>query len=95
MTTTRRRRPDPTRYELRVDGHLHERWVRWFEGFAIGHDDDGTTTLSGPVADQAALHGLLNKVRDLGMTLLSVSVVEDRPGAAPQSTTPPERGRRP
>ena len=67
---------EPVRYELRVAEHLHERWAGWFEGFALAHDGDGTTTLSGPVADQAALHGVLQRVRDLGITLLSVRVVD-------------------
>ncbi len=77
MTGTPAGHREPVRYELRVAEHLHKRWAGWFEGFALDHDGDGTTTLSGPVADQAALHGLLRKVRDLGMTLLSVRVVDE------------------
>jgi hypothetical protein len=61
-----------TRYELRVAGHLDERWSAWFEGWAVSREGDGTTTLRGDVADQAALHGLLGRIRDLGATLLSV-----------------------
>ena len=63
-------------YELRVDGHLDQHWSTWFGGLTLTHDDDGTTTLRGPVADQAELHGLLAKVRDLGATLLSVRTID-------------------
>ena len=59
------------RYEIRVQGVLDQRWTAWFEGLAIG-SDDGQTVISGPVADQAALHGLLNQVCDLGLVLISV-----------------------
>lgn len=63
-------------YEIRLKGHLELRWVKWFEGMAITLDDNGDTLLSGPVADQAALHGLLKKVRDVGLPLLSVNSIE-------------------
>ena len=66
-------------YEIRLKGHLEARWVKWFDGLAITLDENGNTLLSGPVADQAALHGLLKKVRDLGMPLVSVSPVEPGP----------------
>jgi len=59
-------------YELRIQGHLDEYWSAWFGGLAVIHEADGTTTLRGAVADQAELHGLLAKVRDLGATLISV-----------------------
>jgi len=62
-------------YEIRLKGHLGCRWSDWFDGFAIHHQEDGTTLLTGAVTDQAALHGLLMKVRDLGLTLLSVNQV--------------------
>ena len=62
----------PTHYEIRIKGHLDERWADWFEGMAFTHEGDGTTTLTGPLPDQAALHGLLNGIRDLGLPLLSV-----------------------
>ena len=63
-------------YEIRLKGHLEDRWVKWFDGLAITLDENGNTLLSGPVADQAALHGLLKKVRDLGMPLVSVIQVQ-------------------
>ena len=62
----------PDRYEICVKGHLDQRWSDWFEGFAIALKDNGETLLSGPVVDQAALYGLLIKVRDLGLPLVSV-----------------------
>ena len=63
------------RYEIRVKGHLEPRWAAWFEGLRLTRERDGTTLLSGPVVDQAALHGLLRKVRDLGLPLVSVTRV--------------------
>ncbi len=66
-------------YEIRLKGHLEARWVKWFDGLAITLDENGNTLLSGPVVDQAALHGLLKKVRDLGMPLVSVIQVEPGP----------------
>jgi hypothetical protein len=59
-------------YQIRIMGHLGSEWSDWFEGLSITLQDNGETLLSGPVADQAALHGLLRKVRDLGLPLLSV-----------------------
>ena len=66
----------PSAYRLRVDGHLDPHWSPWFGDLRVSHDGDGTTTLAGPVADQAQLHGLLSNIRDLGVTLLSVEVVD-------------------
>jgi hypothetical protein len=63
-------------YQIRIKGHLESRWTDRFEGMTITLEENGETLLSGPVADQAALHGLLKKVRDLGMPLVSVSPVE-------------------
>jgi hypothetical protein len=60
-------------YELRLQGQLDRRWSEWFEGFTLANQSDGTTTLTGPVTDQAALHGLLRRVGDLGVTLISVN----------------------
>lgn len=69
-------------YEIRIKGHLNNRWTGLFEGLTITLEDNGDTLLSGPVIDQAALHGLLKKVRDLGMPLVSVSPVKSRPADA-------------
>ena len=62
----------PAEYQIRIKGHLDRRWTEWFEGLAITPEENGDTLLTGPVADQAALYGLLKKVRDLGMPLVSV-----------------------
>jgi hypothetical protein len=62
----------PGRYEIRIKGHLHERWADWLEGMAFEADADGTTKLIGPLADQAALHGVLSRLRDLGLPIISV-----------------------
>jgi hypothetical protein len=71
-----RKTHEPGRYEIRIKGHLENRWADWFEGLTITALDNGETLLTGPVIDQAALHGLLKKVRDLGLPLLSVMHVE-------------------
>lgn len=60
-------------YEIRIQGRLDDRWSTWLDDIDLSHTDDGTTVLRGPVADQAALHGLLHKLRDLGVPLLSVT----------------------
>jgi hypothetical protein len=65
-----------TVYQIRIKGHLGSQWAMWFEGLTITLESGGDTLLSGPVVDQSALHGLLKKVRDLGMTLVSISPVE-------------------
>lgn len=69
------RGPEPTRYRLRLDGHLDGHWSAWFGGLTVAHESDGTTSLTGSVPDQAALHGLLAKVRDLGVVLISVEAI--------------------
>jgi hypothetical protein len=72
----------PGWYEIRIKGHLGVRWAAWFDGLAIAHGSDGTTIIHGPVADQAALYGLLQKTRDLGLPLISVNHVDpDHPEA--------------
>jgi hypothetical protein len=76
-------RYEPESYEIRIKGHLDKRWAAWFEGLSITLEENGDTLLTGPVIDQAALHGLLKKVRDLGMPLVSVSPLEH--GQADQS----------
>jgi hypothetical protein len=69
--------PDsPGRYEIRLKGRLDARWAAWFDGLSLSHESDGTTVLSGPVIDQAALHGLLGRVCDLGLPLISITQVE-------------------
>jgi hypothetical protein len=76
MSNTLNPQPDPGQpmlYQIRIKGHLGEHWADWFEGMAITLEANGETLLTGPVIDQAALHGLLKKVRDLGMPLLSVN----------------------
>ncbi len=60
-------------YSIRIRGYLDERWSAWFEGLAVTHTEDGDTILQGPVADQAALHGLLARIRDLNLTLVAVT----------------------
>jgi len=68
----------PAVYEIRIAGHLPPQWSAWFEGFAVALEPDGTTLLSGPVVDQAALHGLLKKVRDTGLTLIAVNQIHSK-----------------
>ena len=63
-------------YEIRVEGHLGARWTAWFDGLSVTTADDGTTVLRGPVIDQAALHGLLQTLRDVGIPLISLAPVE-------------------
>jgi len=69
----------PMIYQIRIKGHLDSQWTDWFDGLTITLEENGDTLLTGPVIDQAALHGLLKKVRDLGMPLVSVSPVEPSP----------------
>ena len=75
----------PAHYELRIEGHLDEHWSAWFGGLTLIREDDGTTTLRGAVTDQAELHGLLAKIRDLGAPLLSVNTSDaaDQVGGGP------------
>lgn len=66
----------PMVYQIRIKGHLGQQWADWFDGLTITMEDQGDTLLSGPVVDQAALHGLLRKIRDLGLVLLLVKCVQ-------------------
>ncbi len=66
----------PGVYQIRIKGHLGRQWTDWFEGLTITQEDNGETVLTGPVVDQAALYGLLKKVRDMGMSLVSVTQVQ-------------------
>ncbi len=68
-------------YRFRVRGHLDDRWSEWFEGLVIQRQEDGTTVLVGPVVDQAALHGVITRIRDLGLPLLSVKRCVDAHGS--------------
>ena len=70
--------PRPTIYKIRIKGQLDSQWTDWFEGLTITLEDNGDTLITGPVIDQAALHGLLKKVRDLGMPLVSVCPVSSK-----------------
>lgn len=63
-------------YEIRLKGHLDARWAAWFDGLRLTRERDGTTILAGPIVDQSELHGVLQKVRDLGLPLLSVSCID-------------------
>jgi len=67
-------------YEIKIDGHLESHWSEWFDELEVSYDEAGHTLLSGPVADQAALHGLLAKIRDLGLHLVSVTRIEAEDG---------------
>lgn len=78
--------PHPGRYEIRLKGHLETRWAAWFDGLTLTNESDGTTLMQGQVVDQAALHGLLTKLRDIGLPLLSVIEVHPDPQTPP--TTP-------
>ena len=73
----------PRCYELRLQGHLDTRWAAWFDGLSLTHESDGTTVIHGSVVDQAALHGLLGKVRDLGLPLVSVNQVDPKQANGP------------
>jgi hypothetical protein len=82
--------PDSGRYEIRVKGHLESRWAVWFDGMSLTNEADGTTSIHGPVIDQAALHGVLHRLRDTGLPLISVTRLDpDQPHASDEPT--PER----
>jgi hypothetical protein len=78
---------EPRVYEIRLKGHLAARWAERFEGLSFTHARDGTTVISGPVVDQAALYGLLRKVRDLALPLVSVMEVEPGQADVPDGST--------
>ena len=79
---------DPVRYEIRIAGALDGRWATWFDGMTLRADGDGATVIAGPVADQAALHGLLQRVRDLGIPLVSVTAIDSDASPAEGSPDP-------
>ncbi|MBF4764468.1 hypothetical protein ISU07_15145 [Nocardioides islandensis] len=76
---------DAVTYEIRIQGRLGDRWAAWFDGMEIVATDDGTTLIRGRIADQAALHGLIQKVRDLGLPLLSVTRTDTPTPTGPTS----------
>ena len=83
---------DTSGYQVRTQGHISDRWTDWFEGFVLHHEADGTTLIWCPVLDQAALHGLLAKVRDLGLPLISVTRTGPSAGTGlPSTLHSPER----
>jgi hypothetical protein len=79
------------RYEIRLQGHLDARWGAWFDGLTLTKESDGTSVIAGQVVDQAALHGLLQKVRDVGLPLVSVARVEHDLREHPHVPTPDPR----
>jgi len=85
------RQPESGTYEIRLAGHLDKRWASWFDGLRITPQADGTTVLLAQVVDQAALHGLLHKVRDLNLPLISVALVDPDPSRLAQPTPTPCR----
>ena len=85
---------EPERYEIRIKGHLDDKWADWFEGLTITREDNGETLLTGPVVDQAALHGLLRKVRDLGLPLVSVIQVDPKQANVPDVNADTDHTRR-
>ena len=87
-TPTADQQPRSDWYEIRLRGRLAQRWVAWFDGLTLTTDDDGTTTLRGRVVDQAALHGVLQRLGDLGVPLISVAQVPPDP----DPTTRPDPG---
>lgn len=92
MSNDPKQKNDPSQpmiYQIRIDGHLDDQWADWFSGLAIILEEKGDTLLTGPIADQAALFGLLKKVRDLGMPLVSVNRIE--PCKTEMSSTSSER----
>ena len=76
----------PALYEIRLKGHLDDRWAGRFDGLTLTREENGDTLLTGTVVDQAALHGLLRAVRDLGVRLLSVARLQPKPAEAPDSS---------
>lgn len=82
---------DVPQYEIRVQGHLGHRWAAWFDGLRLTALDDGTTVISGPVVDQAALHGLLHKLRDVAVPLISLTLLPPDAPATPPVAPPAPR----
>ena len=88
MTNEPKHKTDPNQprvYQIRFEGHLDAQWADWFSCLSVSLEENGDTLLTGPVVDQAALYGLLKKIRDLGMPLVSVNRVESCPGLGQES----------
>ena len=87
-TPTAHQPPDSQWYEIRLQGHLEPRWATWFDGMTLSTEPDGSTALRGPVVDQSALHGVLARLRDLGVPLISLTQVPalQQPSAPPSAT---------
>ena len=79
---------DSRRYEIRIQGHIDRRWAARFDGLPMRQEVDGTTVLAGVIADQAALHGLLERIRDLGLPLVSVTRIDPRDGPSGDAPSP-------
>lgn len=76
-------------YEIRVKGHLDKSWAEWFDGMAINHQANGETSLTGSLPDQGAMHGVLNRLRDLGVQLISVSATEEASASGKEDADEP------
>lgn len=79
---------DSSGYEIRIEGHLDDRWVQWFDGLDLVHESDGTTVIRCPAMDQAALHGFLRRVRDVGLPLVSIGRVAHGEVSGPLTQQP-------
>jgi hypothetical protein len=87
---TAEQHPPVPQYEIRVAGHLAPRWSTWFDGLSVVTEAEGTTVIRGPVVDQAALHGLLQKLRDVGIPLISLTPIPSNAPEPPAHPSPKE-----
>lgn len=94
MNKANRDLADSSGYEIRIDGHLEDRWSAWFDGLSLAHDGDGTTVIRTPALDQAALHGLLRRVRDVGLPLVSVKRLAPSETSGSPSQSPSDNTKR-
>jgi hypothetical protein len=88
-TPTAHQPPDSQWYEIRLQGHLEPRWATWFDGMTLTTEPDGSTALRGPVVDQSALHGVLARLRDLGVPLISLTQIPAHQRLSPQPPATP------